>query len=106
MLPSPTEIDVLSTERRIARALGHPAFSDWRKQALRSALDRDPTALGNDLELLEQLLRPWVEARNAVEQHSLPHAGTAESNAAPVQNPPVLSRRVRRASPGAALDRS
>ena len=86
MIPSPTEIDLLSTERRIARALVHPAFSEWLKQALRSALDRDPTALGNDLELLEHLLRPWVEARIAVEQHSRPHAGTAEPTAVPVQN--------------------
>ena len=82
MIPSPTEIDVLSTERRIARALAHPVFSEWLKQALRSALARDPTALGNDLELLEHLLRPWVEARIAHDRHSQHLSAAADSTAA------------------------
>ena len=82
----PSAIDVLRSEAHIRSALAHPAFSEWLKQALRSALDRDPTALGNDLELLEHLLRPWVEARIAIEQHPRPHAGTAEPTAVPVQN--------------------
>lgn len=86
MIPSPTEIDVFSTERRIAHALGHPAFSEWLKQALRSALARDPIALGNDLELLEHLLRPWVAARIAHDQHSQHPVGTSDSTVMLVQN--------------------
>lgn len=65
MLPSSSEVAVLNAERRIANALIHPAFSNWLKQALHTALDRDPVMLANDLELLGHLLRPWSEARMA-----------------------------------------
>lgn len=61
MTISSAQIDLLDAERRIRDALLHPAFSDWLKQAVRSALERDPTALVNDLELLGHLLRPWAE---------------------------------------------
>jgi hypothetical protein len=60
-----SDIDCLRAERRIEHALAHPAFSEWLKQALRTAIGRDPVALANDLELLEHLLRAWVEARMA-----------------------------------------
>lgn len=59
------QIDLLDAERHIREALLHPAFSDWLKQALRSALERDPVALANDLELLGHLLRPWAAAHMA-----------------------------------------
>ncbi|MGC8518521.1 MAG: hypothetical protein ACP5P4_08330 [Steroidobacteraceae bacterium] len=65
MPPSIAELDLISAERRIHRALAHPAFSGWLKDALRSALTRDPLALANDLELLGHLLHPWTEAHLA-----------------------------------------
>ncbi len=65
MLPSSSEVALLNAERRIAHALVHPALSDWLKQTLHTALDRDPVMLANDLELLGHLLRPWSEARIA-----------------------------------------
>jgi hypothetical protein len=50
-------------EQRIAWTLAHSGFSDWLKNALRSALNRDPVDVANDLELLSQLLHPWANAR-------------------------------------------
>lgn len=65
-MPSATdEIDLISAERRLHSALVHPAFSQWLKDSIRSALGRDPLALANDLELLGHLLRPWTEAHIA-----------------------------------------
>ena len=63
------EIDLISAERRIHHALWHPALSPWLKDTLRSALEREPLALANDLELLAHLLRPWTEAHIAREAH-------------------------------------
>jgi hypothetical protein len=56
-------IDVLWTEQRVHSALENRALSPWLKDALRSALEREPVELANDLELLSLLLRPWCEAR-------------------------------------------
>ena len=70
MSPGPAKIDLISTERRIHQALAHPALSEWLKDTLRAALERDPLALANDLELLGHLLRPWTEARIAREEYS------------------------------------
>ena len=50
-------------ERRIEWFLAHPNFSDWLKESLRNALDRDPVDVANDLELLTFLLHPWANAR-------------------------------------------
>ena len=69
MSPCTAEIDLISAERRIQHALGHPALSGWLKDTLRSAFEREPIALANDLELLGHLLRPWTEAFIAHEGH-------------------------------------
>jgi hypothetical protein len=50
-------------EQRIVWILAHSGFSDWLKDALRNALDRDPVDVANDLELLSLLLHPWANAR-------------------------------------------
>ena len=72
------DIEEMDAERRIHRALAHPAFSDWLKSALRSALECEPLRLANDLELLGHLLRPWSEARLAHHQDAAPGAGAHE----------------------------
>ena len=59
------ETDLIGAERRIHGALAHPAISEWLKDALRSAIGRDPLALAHDLELHGHLLRPWTEAHIA-----------------------------------------
>jgi hypothetical protein len=40
----------------IEQVLADPAASFWLKEALRSALDRDPVDAANDAEVLAQLL--------------------------------------------------
>ncbi|WP_155957809.1 hypothetical protein [Fodinicurvata sediminis] len=50
-------------EDRIDWVLKHPGMSDWLKQALRDARERDPAAVLNDLELLNQLLKPRAETQ-------------------------------------------
>lgn len=40
----------------IARVLGDPAASDWLRDALRSAMVRDPVDAANDAEVLARLL--------------------------------------------------
>ncbi|MDA8349455.1 MAG: hypothetical protein M0038_11745 [Pseudomonadota bacterium] len=75
MPPVTAEVELISAERRIHRALAHPAFSEWLKDSLRSALGRDPLALANDLELLGHLLRPWTEAHLAREAYPAPAVG-------------------------------
>lgn len=49
-------------DRRIAWVLEHPHTSDWLKGALRAALDTDPIAVANDVELLKHLLIPRASA--------------------------------------------
>lgn len=44
-------------DEQIAFILDHPAMSDWLKRALATALDRSPTEVLNDLEILNQVLR-------------------------------------------------
>ena len=75
MPPSRADIDLISAERCIHRALTHPALSGWLKDALRSALERDPLAVANDVELLSHLLRPWTEAHLAREAYPAPTVG-------------------------------
>ena len=49
-------------EDRIQWFLEHPGMSDWVKGALRTARDRNPVDVLNDLEILNTLLRPRAEA--------------------------------------------
>ena len=61
---TPSSSDMLTTtEDRIAWVLAHPGMSRWLKDALRTALDRDPVAVLSDLEMLNTLLRPRSEAQ-------------------------------------------
>ena len=46
----------MSRESEFERVLADPAASFWLKDALRSALDRDPVDAANDAEVLAQLL--------------------------------------------------
>ena len=46
----------MSREFEIERVLVDPAASCWLKDALRSALDRDPVDAASDAEVLAQLL--------------------------------------------------
>ncbi len=73
----PSTIDVLRSEAHIRSALAHPAFSDWLKTALHGALERDPLVVANDLELLAHLLRPWAEARLALNPYTMRPAQSA-----------------------------
>lgn len=58
---SPVE-PLLEAEKQIAWVLAHPGMSDWLKDALRTAVDRDPEHLLNDLEILCLLLRAKAQA--------------------------------------------
>ena len=46
----------MNTEFEIEQVLGDPAASFWLKEALSSALDRDPVDSANDADLLAKLL--------------------------------------------------
>ena len=48
-------------ERRIEFVLAHPGMSRWLKNAMRTALDRDPVKVLNDLGILNTLLRARCE---------------------------------------------
>jgi hypothetical protein len=54
--------DLAAVEAQIAWVLGHADISPWLKQALRSALDRDPVETGNDVEVLRHLLQKRARA--------------------------------------------
>jgi len=63
MIASSSPADaVAEAERQIAWVLAHPGMSDWLKAALKSAADRDPVHLLNDLEILGLLLRTKSQA--------------------------------------------
>lgn len=49
-------------EERIQWVLDHSRMSDWVKDILRTARDRNPVDVLNDLEVLNSLLRPRAEA--------------------------------------------
>lgn len=49
-------------DARIASALVDPGVRDWVKDALQSALDRDPVDAAQDAALLAQLLGDKVDA--------------------------------------------
>jgi hypothetical protein len=57
------EASVRHAEQSVAWILAHPAFSNWLKETLRSAITCDPLQVANDLELLSHLLRSWSLAR-------------------------------------------
>ena len=60
----PLQDDTLRTnEDRITWVLDHPRMSLWLKTALKSALERNPIALLNDLEILNQLLQEYCLER-------------------------------------------
>ena len=44
-------------DEQITFVVGHPDMSEWLKHTLNTALGRPPTALLNDLEILNQILR-------------------------------------------------
>lgn len=46
-----------SAEEPIKWVLANQNMSEWLKQALRTAMDRDPVDVLNDLEILQTLLR-------------------------------------------------
>jgi hypothetical protein len=48
--------DFITKQFEIEQVLADPAASFWLKEALRSALDRDPVDAANDAEVLAQLL--------------------------------------------------
>lgn len=58
---SPVE-PLLEAEKQIAWVLAHPGMSVWLKDTLRTAVDRDPEHLLNDLEILCLLLRAKAQA--------------------------------------------
>ena len=63
MIASSSRADAVSeAERQIAWVLAHPGMSDWLKDALKSAADRDPVHLLNDLDILGLLLRTKSQA--------------------------------------------
>lgn len=55
------EIDLATANARIEWLLCDPDMSPWLKTTLRTARQRDPIALANDLELLRCALNPWCE---------------------------------------------
>jgi len=57
------EASVRQAEQNVAWILAHPAFSDWLKETLRSAMTCDPLQVANDLELLNHVVRAWSLAR-------------------------------------------
>ena len=50
-------------EQRIAWTINHPDMSGWLKEALRTALEQDPVAVLNDLEILKDLINLWADAQ-------------------------------------------
>jgi hypothetical protein len=62
-MSQPDDADALrEAERRIEWVLAHPGMSVWLKDALRTALDRDPIDILNELEMLRVLLTPRTDA--------------------------------------------
>lgn len=55
--------DAQTFEDRIDWVLAHPGMSDWVKDALLAARDRDPIDVLNELEMLRHLLAPRAQAR-------------------------------------------
>ena len=63
MKPPETPLErLIEAERQIAWVLAHPGMSAWLKRALRTAVDRDPVDILNDLEMLNLLLQSRSQA--------------------------------------------
>lgn len=50
-------------EKRINFILSNPDISPWLRETVKSALDRDPIEVLNDIEILNHSLRYWCEER-------------------------------------------
>ena len=54
-------------DAQIAWALEHPGMSSWLKRALREAMESDPVAVANDVEVLRHLVQArcqaWVDTQ-------------------------------------------
>jgi len=61
-MSEPSGDELHEAERRIEWVLTHPGMSGWLKDALRTALDRDPIDILNELEMLRVLLTPRTDA--------------------------------------------
>lgn len=48
-------------DERIDWVIAHPGMSAWLKQALKSAVSRNPVELLNDLEIMNALIRAKAE---------------------------------------------
>lgn len=55
------------TAKIIDDVLNDPTISDWLKWALRSALERDPVDVTNDVEILHLILVQRLEALGLVQ---------------------------------------
>ena len=54
----PSDLEAQRTvEEQLSFVMAHPGISEWLKNALRSALERDPIEVLNDLEILNLILR-------------------------------------------------
>ena len=54
----PSDLEAERTvEEQLSFVMAHPGMSEWLKNALRSALERDPIEVFNDLEILNLILR-------------------------------------------------
>lgn len=62
-LPESSAQKVNVSEQRIAWTINHPDMSGWLKEALRTALEQDPVAVLNDLEILKDLINLWTDAQ-------------------------------------------
>ncbi|WP_194954773.1 hypothetical protein [Sphingopyxis solisilvae] len=60
MIPEPSKKYPLKSDEQIAWILAHPAMSPWLKQALRTARERDPNAVLNDLEVLRHVMNSKI----------------------------------------------
>lgn len=61
-MSEPSGDELQEAERRIEWVLAHPGMSPWVKDALQTALDRDPIDILNELEMLRVLLTPRTDA--------------------------------------------
>lgn len=61
-IPESTAQKIKAAEQRITWTINHPHMSGWLKEALRTALDQDPVAALNDLEILKDLINLWGDA--------------------------------------------
>ena len=57
-----TEASLAAADARIGWVLDNPATSSWLRQALRAALEDQPVAAGNDVEVLRLLLQTRADA--------------------------------------------